>query len=98
MGLVIEREVFIITGVDGLLVINWITYLDLMFLKANDGNLRVLATKTLSKRDVVMRKNNGRNVQFSSVVANASLEADVLDKDSAEAVNDKAGKHFFIFP
>ncbi|KAH6818330.1 Lactoylglutathione lyase / glyoxalase I family protein [Perilla frutescens var. frutescens] len=65
--------------------------LNLPLNKANDGNLRALATKTLSSRDVIFRKNNGRNVQFSTIKVKASLEADVLDKSSAEAVNDDFG-------
>ncbi|XP_057766478.1 glyoxylase I 4 [Salvia miltiorrhiza] len=63
--------------------------LNLPLNKANDGSLRALVTKTLSKRDVVFRKHNGRNVQFPVIKAKTSLETDVLDKDSAEAVNDK---------
>lgn len=63
--------------------------LNLPLNKANDRNLRALATKTLSNRDVIFRKNTGRNVQLPAIKAKASLEADVLDKDSVEAVNDK---------
>lgn len=74
------------------------TYFDLVFFKANDRNLRALATKTLANRDVFSRKNNGRNVQLPAIKAKASLEADVLDKDSVEAVNNQDGNHFFIFP
>lgn len=39
-----------------------------------------------------------RNVQFPTTKAKTSLEADVLDKDSVEAVQDKDGKYFFVFP
>ncbi|KAH6828502.1 Lactoylglutathione lyase / glyoxalase I family protein [Perilla frutescens var. hirtella] len=65
--------------------------LNLPLNKANDGNLRALSTKTLSSRDVIFRKNSGRNVQFPTIKVKASLEADVLDKSSAEAVNDDFG-------
>lgn len=65
----------------------------------NDGNIRALAMKTLSKRDyTLLRKNSGQNAQFPAIKAKASLEADVLDKGSAEAIDNKDGNHFFIFP
>ncbi|XP_042047326.1 uncharacterized protein LOC121793391 [Salvia splendens] len=61
--------------------------LNLPLNKANDVNVRALATKPLSKRDLFFGK--ARNVQFPAIKSKASTEADVLDNDSAEAVNDK---------
>ncbi|XP_047959454.1 uncharacterized protein LOC125204769 [Salvia hispanica] len=58
------------------------------FSKANDVNLRALATKPLSKTDLFCGK--ARNVQFFAIKAKTSAEADVFDNDSAE-VNDKDG-------
>ncbi|KAI3443608.1 hypothetical protein Pfo_000273 [Paulownia fortunei] len=66
--------------------------LNLPLSKVNDGNIRALAIKTLSKRDsMLFRKNIGQNAQFSALKNKASLEADVLDKDSVnvEAVDNK---------
>ncbi|PIN22957.1 Glyoxalase [Handroanthus impetiginosus] len=60
--------------------------------KANDRNMRSLAMKTLLKRDDTFFKRNSRhNSRFSAIKTKASLEADVMSKDSVnvEAVNNK---------
>lgn len=49
----------------------------------------------MSKTDLFFGK--ARIVQFPAVKAKTSAEADVLVNDSAEAVNDKGGKHFYTF-
>ncbi|GFP79428.1 hypothetical protein PHJA_000086300 [Phtheirospermum japonicum] len=60
--------------------------------KVNNENVKAVAIKTLSARDYsLFRKNIGQSSPFSAIRNKASLEADVLDKDSlnVEAVDDK---------
>ncbi|KAK6147683.1 hypothetical protein DH2020_018595 [Rehmannia glutinosa] len=64
--------------------------LNLPLNKVNHGNIRAIAIKTLSMRNhMLFRKDIGQNAQFSAIKNKASLEADVLDKDSVnvEAVD-----------
>ncbi|KAG8376179.1 hypothetical protein BUALT_Bualt09G0036300 [Buddleja alternifolia] len=66
--------------------------LNLPLNKLNDGNIRALAIKTLSKNGcLLVRKNSGRIEQSTRIKNKASFEADVLAKDSvnAEAVDNK---------
>ncbi|XP_011093764.1 uncharacterized protein LOC105173640 [Sesamum indicum] len=61
-------------------------------LNKNDGNAGTLVMKTLSKRDYMLFRKNGRhNVQFPVIKSKASTETDVLAKDSVnvEAAEDR---------
>lgn len=65
----------------------------------NDGNIGALAIKTMSKKNCSLsRKISGHKAQFSAIKNKASLEVDVLDKDTVNvvAVDNNDGNHFFI--
>ncbi|KAL7096000.1 hypothetical protein ACP275_10G057600 [Erythranthe tilingii] len=57
--------------------------LNLPINKVSDGNIRALAVKPMSKMNYTLsRKNSKQRAQFSAIRNKASLEADVLVKDS----------------